>query len=225
MVAGTDSDELGRETGGEQASWRAARRHTRRVHLLRLGLPVMALVIVGAMFLSFQALPSRVGELSLGDVGVSDNTVTMQNPNLTGHGSEGQHYEVTAERAKQELDAPDIVRLEMLSGLLRQPDGGWMRVEADHGVYDSERETLKLEDNIELRTHDGRRGYFEVADVDLREQTVKSDRPVTLEMPGGRVRADAMDVRDGGDTVDFRGQVVVDLRFDETAAREEADAE
>jgi lipopolysaccharide export system protein LptA len=59
-----------------------------------------------------------------------------------------------------------------------------------------------------------KRAFLETADVDLKAQTVVSDRPVRLEMPGARVRADTMSVSAGGEQVMLRGRVVMDIRLD-----------
>ncbi len=196
------------------AGWRAAQRHSRRVRALRIGLPLVSAVLIAALLVSWRSLPTPVGNLDLGDLGVSGSTLTMENPKLTGFGARGMAYDVTAERALQDLTDPQVVRLETISGRVQQPDGGWATLDARGGVYDSANEFLRLDRDIMIRVDDGKRAFLEAAEVDLKAQTVKSDRPVRLEMPGGRVRADRMDVEAGGKTIVLTGRVVLDLRLD-----------
>lgn len=203
--------------------WQSTSRHSRVVRCLRIALPVLALVIIAGMLLSLRGLPDRIGNLNLGEIGVSDSNLTMEQPSLTGYGSGGAAYDVTANRALQSLDDPGIVRLELVSGRVQQSDGGWATLNADDGVYYSREDRLELENDIRIELHDGKRAFLERADVDLEAETVVSDRPVRLEMPGARVRADRMEVFSGGDDIRLKGNVVVDLRFDGGAPEEASD--
>lgn len=203
--------------------WQRASRHSRLVRWLRIALPVIALVIVAGMLVSLRGLPERIGSLSLGEIGVSDSSLTMEQPSLTGYGSGGAAYDVTANRALQSLDDPGIVQLELISGRVQRSDGGWATLRADDGVYFSREDRLELENDIRIELHDGKRAFLEKANVDLEAETVVSDRPVRLEMPGARVRADRMEVFSGGDDVRLKGNVVVDLWFSGGPAEEASD--
>lgn len=213
--------DAGRPAG---AGWRAAQRHSRMVRALRIGLPLVTLVIVAGMALSLRSLPTALNEVELGEVGMSGSTLSMDSPRLVGYGARGMSYEVDAARALQDLTSPHVVRLQSIAGRVQQPGGGWATLKAESGLYDSQGETLRLDDDIEIEVHDGKRGYFREADVDLKAQRMVSEQPVRLEMPGARIRADRMEVWGSGERVLLRGGVTVDARLDGGPLEEEGDA-
>lgn len=213
----------GGSDGHGAAGWQAARRHSRLVRTLRIGLPVLILLIVAVIFLSLRALPSRVGDIELGDVGLSGSVLTMEAPSLTGFGSRGMTYEVDADRALQDLTQPNVVRLEGIHGRLRQPDGGWTLLTARSGIYDGDAGTLRLDEAIDIETHDGRRAYLIEADVDLENQSVISERPVRIEMTDMVILADRLEVREGGDRLLMSGGVRVQMNLGNPAQLGEAD--
>lgn len=194
------------------ARWRAVRRHSRRVRLLRVVLPAIGLAIAASMFVSIRSLPGGIGNISLGEVGVEGTTLTMSHPSLSGYGSDGVSYDVTAERALQDLTTPDVVRMEMISGTMRRADGTWTSLEARDGLFDSARDWLMLENDIVIVTDDGKRAYLEDAEVDLKGQSVISLKPVRAEMAGALVRGDRMEVNGGGDHIILRDNVSVVLQ-------------
>lgn len=194
-----------------RVDWRAVRRHTRRVRLLRVALPAIAAVLTVSMFISFAKLPLGIGDLTLGQVGVDGSTVTMAHPSLSGYGNRGTSYEVTAERALQDLNTPDVVRLESLVGRMEREDGTWTRLEARNGTYDSADETLRLENDIVIVTHDDRRVYLEDADVDLTTQNVVTDRSVRVETPDSRISGEGLEIVRGGERITLRRNVRVEI--------------
>lgn len=198
---------------GRERVWRQARRHSRHVRALRVVLPVITGLIVAAMIVSLRGLPTPAGNLGLGGIGLSGSSLTMEKPHLTGYGSNGMSYDVTAARALQDLTNPDMVQLETISGRVKQPGDRWATLEAVGGIYNSKAESLHLSEDIRIVVHDGKRAFLETADVDLRTQEVVSDQPVRLEMPGARVRADSMHISAGGEEVTLRGGVVMNLRL------------
>ena len=194
--------------------WNRSRRHTLLVRLLRVALPVASIAIAIAQSLSAQKLP-RLGNLDLGEVGVQDNALTMEHPRLSGYGDGGRTYSVTAEKAIQQISNPRVVELFEISGRMDERDGDWAKITADGGVFDADAETLQLQGNIIVEGPDARRARLEAADIDLPERTIISERPVTLEMQGGRISADSFSLDGKAARVLFRGNVVMDLEPDQ----------
>lgn len=192
--------------------WRRARRHSRVVRGLRVVLPLTGLVLAAGLFVSFQSIPSAIGDVDLGSVGVNGQTVTMQSPKLTGYGEEGSSYAVTASQAEQDLGKPNVVRLQGIDGRLDEEDGSWTTLKAQHGRLDTEDETLRLDEDIEMTMKDGKRARLKSADVNFSEKTVTSDDPVEMEMEVGRVKAGSLSVTEGGKRILLRGNVVVELQ-------------
>lgn len=194
--------------------WKRAQRHSRVVRSLRLVLPVTGGLIAIALLVSFESIPSPIGNIELGTIGVEGDTVTMDAPKLTGYGEKGMSYAVSASKAQQSLSEPNVVHLQKIEGRLDEDGGTWTELSAQQGRLDTEAETLRLDQEIELTTNDGKRAKLKSADVDFSKKTVTTEDPVEMEMEVGRVQAGSMSVSNGGKRILLRGNVVVDLRPD-----------
>ncbi len=204
--------------------WEAAYRHSRFVRWLRVGLPLLSLLIVAGILVSLRSLPGGGDEVAVDGLGGSDSSLTMESPSLTGHGSGGMTYKVSAVRAHQEIDTPNVVELETIDGRVDEDDGGWTRLTAVRGTYDSEKESLRLNENIRVVTHDGTRAFLDDAEIDFNARSIFSDKPVRLETDSSRVTADRMEVSDGGEHIVLKGRVRVELRLDGGRLEENSDA-
>ncbi|ESR25898.1 hypothetical protein N177_1233 [Lutibaculum baratangense AMV1] len=195
------------------STWQRAQRHSRRVRRLRVVLPVLGLLLALGLFVSFQSIPSPIGDVELSSIGVEGDTVTMEAPKLTGYGEEGLNYAVSADRAQQNLSSPNVVRLQGIDGRLDEEGGRWTALRAAEGTLDTDAETLRLDNSIELTTNDGKRATLQSADIDFSRRTVSSEEPVELEMDVGRVAAGSIEVSEGGKRIVLRGNVKVDMRM------------
>lgn len=205
-----------RETG-----WKRAQRHSRLVRSLRFVLPLTGGVIAAALLVSFESIPSPIGDIELGTIGIEGDRVTMDAPKLSGYGDTGMSYAVSAAKAQQSLSTPNVVHLEEIEGRLDEEDG-WTSLSAERGLLDTEAETLRLDQEIELTTQDGKRAKLKSANIDFSKKTVTTEDAVEMEMDVGRVQANSMSVSEGGKRILLRGNVSVDLRpdgmrIDETA--------
>lgn len=194
--------------------WRLARRHSRAVRVMRIGLPALALIAVAWLFVSARSFPTSIGNIDLGEVGLDGTTLTMENPSLSGFNENGTSYEVTAARALQDVTNPRIITLQMIDGTMTKPDGSKVRLTARDGVFDSEEHRLNLSNEIVVHADDGSRAFMKSADVDMKAGTILSSDPVRAETPNGRIRADTMDIAERGAHMLFKGKVVVELRLD-----------
>jgi len=197
----------------------AAARHSRRVRLIRLailsavGLGVLGLG--GALFLGGRKLPEGV---SLGSIGVEGTRVTMTLPKLTGFRSDLRPYEVTARAATQDLKSPTLIELLDLDAHIGMGEQGVGHVTARKGRYDNVKETLRLEEDVVMRTDRGYELRLSEGDIDFKAGSLFSDKPVEGLMRASTVRADRLRVTDGGRKLVFEGHVSSLLKSDSPAA-------
>lgn len=210
MAAQRETSTAQREAGdpARAAAFRAAARHTRRVRLIRLGI----LGSVAAGFLGLGAALVLGGRkppegISLGSIGVEGSRVTMSLPKLTGFRSDLRPYEVTARAATQDLKAPTLIDLQDLDARIGMGEQGVGHVTARIGRYDNVKETLRLEQNVVMRTDRGYELRLSEGDIDFKAGTLASDRPVEGVMKASSVRADRLRVTDGGRKLVFEGRV------------------
>ena len=177
-------------------------------------LPAFAVVVIASMFVSVRAVPTSIGDIDLGEVGMDGTTLTMQNPSLSGFNENRSSYEVTADRALQDVTNPRVVTLEGIDGTLTETDGSTVRITARDGVFDADQQLLDLSGRIVVKTSKGETAHLKSAHVDIEAQTIRTDDPIRAATKAGQIRADAMEITDSGAHLLFKGRVVVVLRFD-----------
>jgi lipopolysaccharide export system protein LptC len=196
------------------AGWRAARRHSRMVSVLRIALPAICVVVVASMFISVRTVSTSIGNIDLGEVGLEGTTLTMKNPSLSGFNENGTSYQVTAVKALQDVTNPRVVTLEQIDGTMTNPDGNDVQISAQNGVYDADAQKLDLSNDIVVLTEAGERAYLNSAHVDMEAGMISSDSPVRAETKSARIAANGMEITDRGSHLLFTGGVVVELRLD-----------
>lgn len=197
----------------------AAARHSRRVRFIRVAILASvglgALGLAGALFLGGRKPPEGI---SLGSIGVEGSRVTMSLPKLTGFRSDLRPYEVTARAATQDLKAPTLIELVDLDARIGMGDQGVGHVTARKGRYDNVKETLRLEEDVVMRTDRGYELRLSEGDIDFKAGSLASDKPVEGLMRASTVRADRLRVTDGGRKLVFEGRVRSLLKSESPAA-------
>ena len=102
-----------------------ARRRSARVRLLRAAILVGGLGSAAAMIgvAIFNPFATKLGALSFSNLSVEGTKITMVRPKLAGFREDGQPYELTAERALQDIANPTVLELEKLDGEIGKAQG------------------------------------------------------------------------------------------------------
>ena len=197
--------------------FKAAARHSRRVRLLRVVLPAIALLgcVVIALMSWFNPLNMMLARLpiSIGDVIVSGTKIKMQNPKLTGFTRDKRRYDVSAGAAAQDLTKPDLVELQDINALFEMQDNNTMKLVARGGVFDTKKEQLTLEKNIVVTSSKGDEGYLEEAVVDTKNGNVVSEKPVLMKLTNGTIKGNRFEVTNSGEVIRFDKGVVVNMKM------------
>jgi len=189
-----------------ERAFRAARGHSRMVRLLRVVIPATIIVALGATFLVSYFNPARMLKslpVNLDNLVVSGTKVTMEKPRLAGFTKDQRAYEFIAEAATQDLTKPDLVELRNIDAKVQMEDKTTMKMTALTGLYDTKKETLKLEQQIFLSSDSGYKGRLKEALVNTRSGNVVSDQPVELEMLQGVLNAKRMEITNSGEVIRF----------------------
>jgi lipopolysaccharide export system protein LptC len=206
--------------GDSERAFRAARRHSRAVRFMRVGIPIGVAVVLTGFALATYFNPLRALAklpVNINDLVVSGTKVTMENPRMTGFTKDGRAYEFIADAAAQDLTKPDILELRNIRAKLAMQDQSTMDLSADTGLYDTKRETLRLDRNIVLLSSNGNKGRLNQAMIDVRKGNVVSDQPVELEFLQGVLNAKKLEIVDSGDLIRFHGGVEMELMLNSTA--------
>jgi lipopolysaccharide export system protein LptC len=192
--------------GDGARAFRAARRHSRVVRVLRVAVPVFAALLVALVVAVIYFNPANMFAklpLDIGNLVVSGTKITMEQPHLTGFTRDARAYDLTAESAAQDITKPDIVELKGIRAKMDMQDKSTVNVTAATGVYDSKAEKLKLERDIVLTTSNGYQGRLSEAFVDIRSGNVVSEQPVELNLLQGKLNAKRLEVTESGTVIRF----------------------
>ncbi len=188
-------------------------RYSLFVRTMRVALPVGAIGLL-ALVMLWPRLSAIDSGPNLGVGGVDleqDGRVRLDHPRYVGEASEGGAYAVEAESARLDPVEPRRIELEQMRAELPAEGRGPVELRADGAVFDRDEELIELDGGIELTTADGYRLRTEAATVVLGAGTVRSSTPVDGDGPEGEIRADRLEVDDGGEVIRFVGDVRVRL--------------
>jgi len=206
-------------------AFRAARRHSRTVRILRVAIPITVVAGLALLFLATYFNPLRMLAklpIDINDLIVSGTKVTMEKPRLSGFTQDSRAYELSADAAAQDMTKPDFIELRGIRAKMDMQDKTTMLMTAATGLYNSKSEMLKLERDIFLSSSNGYKGKLSEATIDTRKGHVVSDKPVELEMLQGTLNANKLEIVDNGDLVRFHGGVVMDMLLSDEAKKKAA---
>lgn len=208
---------LGEEDVSARGSaMQAAQKHSRRVQMLRIALPAVAIagVVIMALILLFDPLRIyRQLPVQFSNLSIEGNKITMEAPKLTGFTRDKKPYNVTAVTAVQDLTQPNIIELHEIHGNLEQENRGGTELRAKAGVYDMKAENLQLHGGIEIHSENGYHAYLNDAFIEVKQGRMVTKNPVNATFPDGTLQAARAEIREHGAIVFFEGGVVVDLKL------------
>jgi len=189
-------------------AFQRARRHSQLVKTMRVALPIAAVGLLGyyalTLGVSWRMGPGR---LSVGEVQLTADDLTMKNPKYFGLTEDGGSYEVRAKKAIVEFNKDAPIKLIDIDGDLLQPNNVVTKLKAKHGLLDNAKSELELYDGIEIDATNGMKARLSRAMVYSKEHRIVSKEPVDLVMPAGRVEGSAMTLRTDTREATFLGDV------------------
>ena len=207
--------------GDSERAFKAARRHSRVVRMLRIAVPasvgLLVVIVVLVTYLNPLRMLARL-PINVDNLVVSGTKVTMEQPHLSGFTSDARAYELTADTAAQDMTKPDMVELRNIRAKVEMQDKSMMELTAINGFYDSKGETLRLDRDIRLNTS-GYRARLSEAMIDIRKGNVVSEHPVEVKMLQGTLNANRLDIVDSGEVVRFHDGVVMDMMLNPPAPK------
>ncbi|WP_425407973.1 LPS export ABC transporter periplasmic protein LptC [Hyphococcus sp.] len=193
-------------TTGSQAAARS-----RLVRRLRIGLPILGLVLVAAFFFNTTSEENDSAFLQdFEDVRATAEELRMASPRFSGIDTKGKPFEITAAAAIQNPQVKDVVQLENPKAV--QGDAGETNiVTAQNGVYRSDAKILELNDDVTLEHDVGADTYIfrsASATVSIDDEVVTSDAGIGGEGPAGEtLQADRMKAYNNEGRVVLEGNV------------------
>lgn len=188
-----------------------ARRHSRRVRVLKFAVPLLAAAIAIAFpVYSYLAAPVSVS-IQADGTAFSDGKLVMANPKLNGFTKQKLPYSLTATRATQDVGKQNVIDLEGIDAKLPVASDNVVAVKATHGIYDRDANTMDLTSDVNVTTSDGMVAKFKSVFLDMGKGSMKTSNPVDVSRGGSRITADSMSVEDNGRLVVFENRVRVNI--------------
>jgi lipopolysaccharide export system protein LptC len=189
-----DYQRLGRLTVDDSRRTQVSRRYSSFVRSLRFILPLLALVMT-VVVLTWDEAGRRVEPLKKEEV--IDNSANIQNellkPVYNSVDDKNQPFTVTADRATQGRENPDIVELDKPVAALTQTDGSKIEGDAAIGLYEQKSQKLNLSGDVHLKHSNGFTLSTEELRVDIPTQKTFSGRDVRVEGPAGSIDAKGLE--------------------------------
>jgi lipopolysaccharide export system protein LptC len=197
-----------------ERAFERARRHSRRVRMLRIAIPVAIVTVLAGLTLLTWLDPLRVLvrlPIDSGKLVISGTKITMQAPKLSGYTRDSRWYEISALSAAQDVTKPDIIELQDVRAMIEADDKNTLRLAAAAGMFDRKTAVLTLARDILLTSTGGYELRLTEAVIDTRSGEIVSDKPVELRMLQGTLNANRLEVVKVGEIIRFAGGVVLDL--------------
>jgi lipopolysaccharide export system protein LptC len=193
--------------------FQSAARHSVRVRLLRVAVPVLAGLVCTGLALAAWFNPLRNFNLPnvTGTLGISGTKITMQLPRLAGFTRDDRAYELSARTADQDLTRPDNVELKGIDAKMQMQDRSTVEMTAATGLYNTKAQQVTLGEDVRLKTSTGYEARLSHAVIDIRSGHIVSEQPVEVKLLNGVLNAKAIEVVGSGDLVRFDGGVMLVL--------------
>lgn len=191
------------------------RKYSSFVKSLRFILPLIAVAMTVVVF-TWDEAGRRVEPMKKEELMPSSENIQNEllKPVFNSIDDKNQPYTVTADRAVQDRDNPDLVRLEKPVGKVDMDTGEKIDANAAHGLYQQKAQKLNLEGDVNLIHSNGYTLKTEELRVDLATHKAYSGRDVRVEGPGGTIDATGLEGDSTTGALIFTGPAKVILYSD-----------
>ncbi|EBV3599816.1 LPS export ABC transporter periplasmic protein LptC [Escherichia coli] len=195
-ISGLDRIDIG--DADTSAAFAQARRHSQRVRILKIAFPAAAIVLaLGFVAVSYLRSPVQVS-INTSDSSYVDGKLVMAQPQLEGVTNTNRPFQMTADRAVQDMQSPGVIELNAISARLPLDEKEWVSIDAPQGTYDRDRNTLNMTSPFRIQTTNGLAATLNSAFVDMGSSTMKTSDPVDITLNGSRLQAESMSVLEKG---------------------------
>lgn len=182
------------------------------VRLLKIALPLAALVIVGIVAARLSKSPLQQAEIVPSAARTTPGDIELAGARYEGTDERGRPYTLIADRARRAPGSADTVLLDNLKADITLEDKTWLAVSAASGSYAATAQKLELSGGVSVFHDSGYEMHLETAEVDLKTRAARGSGPVRAQGPAGEIAAAALEVKNGGNLVVFPGPATLRLR-------------
>jgi lipopolysaccharide export system protein LptC len=182
------------------------------VGFMRIALPTLAIVLLATVLIWPQVgQDERSFALSFSDRASAGDALSMVNARYYGSDKNGRPYMLTAAVATQDPADTKVVILDKMTADVTMGNGTWIWMNAATGAFQQDDQVLLLHGGASLYTSIGYEFHGQIAEINLRDSSMKSDHPVHGQGPLGRLRSDTALITERGNLMEFVGRVHVTI--------------
>lgn len=133
--------------------------------------------------------------------------ISAKESTVNGLDREQQPYEIAAESALQDKDAPNKVHLDRVTGKFRRTSGEVVEVEARKALYDSDTKLLDLDGDVRIVSKGRFTALMDKARVITENKALTSSVPVDVDFGSGTVHANGIEITNDGKRIVFLNRV------------------
>jgi lipopolysaccharide export system protein LptC len=170
--------------------------HSRVVAILKVGLPLLALAMLGSLFvLTGQDEPQGELAFSPADLAGLASGMEVLNPVFSGTTNTNDTFRFTASVVVPDAAPPTRAQARTVAGRMTFVGGRAVDLTAATADLDLETRLMQLAGDVRVATSDGLELEAERMDVDLRAGTLDAEEAVTATGPMGSIAAARLHVR------------------------------
>ncbi|TNE33573.1 MAG: LPS export ABC transporter periplasmic protein LptC [Alphaproteobacteria bacterium] len=186
-------------------------RYSHFVSVIKFILLGLAILLVGLAFVLPNLEKEEGFTLDYANLTLSDDGLTMKNPQYMASDLSDRHYMVTADTATQRDATGSLVTLKNLQADITLTSGDWISLSAPKGELNTETGLLRLFGKINIFSDSGNELTGRSADVNLKKNTIESSNPLKGHGPLGAIEADSVKASEGTGVLRFEGNVKVTI--------------
>lgn len=189
--------------------------YTRFVKYMRYILPLLAVALI-VVVVTWPEMDDKIVVVQKEDIIPSSQTTIgeneLLNPRFETTDAQNQPVNVTATRALQNQENPNLVKLEKPTANLKTKEGASVNIEAIGGTYEQETEKLFLQNDVKIKHESGYELTGEELRVDMKTQEAFSDKDVTIDGPDATIQAKGLEGNMGDGVLIFKGPATLTIK-------------
>ena len=178
-----------------------ARGARRMFRLVRYGLPVVAVGLIGVLILWPMIDPKAVKTAVMQAI----PDIVVQNPHYSGLDSKNQPFTLSAATATRPSGTANLYDLVKPAGELTLQNGTWISGKALYGRYDQDAHKLWLGGDVELFHDHGYQFTTNEAQVDIDNNLAWGEKPVVIQGGFGEIHGQGFRLLEDGNVMIVKG--------------------
>jgi lipopolysaccharide export system protein LptC len=183
--------------------------YSRLVRMMKIALPICAVLLIGLIFLSGRERGGIVDLTTTKDAAALAAGLELENPRFAGVTEGGEPYVLTAATALPDGAVPNRIDLNQPIGEITLADERRIKVTSPEGQMFRKDEKLSLTGGVVVESSDGYRMVTDQVDLDMAAKTALAPGRLMAEGPRGSIEADHVRAAQAAD-----GEKPVTLWFD-----------